>query len=561
VDWVYGTRALLAVSLVIFILLVIPVFALVVGISFFPLLGTSTFTFWHYVTLPSTLNEIENTLEFSIVSAVFTTIFATTYAWLVSRTDVPGKRVLELLPILGLSVPLLFKAFSWQFMLNPNSGVINSLLRLLLGPGAPVINIETMAGLIFVQSFTNVPIVYLITLAAMKSFDSSLEEASRVSGRGVLSTFGRVTVPLVRPAVLSAFLLAVIGGVGAFEFPYVLGQPGGLHFLATEVYFYAQQRVPPAYGSAGEVSVLYAAITIVCVSAYILSTRQSFKFQVVTGRSATARQRLGSYRYLACLVCFAILFFEFLLPFGGLVLISSATIFASNLNSFQVNFPTFYLLALKIPLFFDSLQTTLSFGLIAAALATIIGALLSYTALRSRTRGARFADVISSVPLAFPGIVYGVALFWTILLIPGFSIVYGTIWPLVIALVFIRLPFSTRIVSGNMVQISNDLEDASQVAGARFTRTFTRVLMPLIKEGLFNSFVYTLIDSMRELGGVVILATSATPTFTTLLLQYYNSRSFQLGAVAAASVMFTGIIMLLLVASSVVRHYWGRTSR
>jgi iron(III) transport system permease protein len=151
VDWVYGTRALLAVSLVIFILLVIPVFALVVGISFFPLLGTSTFTFWHYVTLPSTLNEIENTLEFSIVSAVFTTIFATTYAWLVSRTDVPGKRVLELLPILGLSVPLLFKAFSWQFMLNPNSGVINSLLRLLLGPGAPVINIETMAGLIFVS--------------------------------------------------------------------------------------------------------------------------------------------------------------------------------------------------------------------------------------------------------------------------------------------------------------------------------------------------------------------------------------------------------------------------
>jgi iron(III) transport system permease protein len=121
---------------------------------------------------------------------------------------------------------LLFKAFSWTFMLNPNSGIINSMLRLLLGPGVPVLNIDTMGGLIFVQSFTNVPIVYLITLAAMKSLDSSLEEASRVSGRGVLGTFGRVTIPLVRPAVVSAFLLAIIGGVGAFEFPYVLGQPG-----------------------------------------------------------------------------------------------------------------------------------------------------------------------------------------------------------------------------------------------------------------------------------------------------------------------------------------------
>ena len=178
-------------------------------------------------------------------------------------------------------------------------------------------------------------------------------------------------------------------------------------------------------------SVLYAAITIVCVSAYIWSTRKAFKFQVVTGRSTAGHlQRLGSFRYLACLVCFAILFFEFILPFAGLVLMSSATIFASNLNSVHVNFPTFYLSALKIPLLFDSLRTTLLFGLMAAALATIVGALLSYSALKSKTRGARLADFVSAVPLAFPGVVYGVALFWTFLLIPGMNLLYGTIWPL-----------------------------------------------------------------------------------------------------------------------------------
>ncbi len=558
----YGTRTLIAISLIVFALLLVPVFALIVGLSFFPLLGSSSFTFWRFIGLPSTWNLIENTLEFSVISAIFTTIFATTFAWLVARTDVPGKRILELLPLLGLSIPLLFKAFSWSFMLNQHTGIINSMLKLLLGASAPVLNIDNMGGLIFVQSFTNVPIVYLITLAAMKSLDPSLEEASRVAGRGILGTFGRVTIPLVRPAVLSAFLLAIIGGVGAFELPFILGTPGGLHFLSTEVYFYAQQRVPPAYGSAGDVSVLYAAITIACVTGYILSTRSQFRFQVVTGRPKAAHlQTLGSFRYLACLVCFAILFFEFILPFAGLVLMSSATIFASNLNSVQFNFPTFYLSALKIPFLVDSLRTTLSFGLIAATLATVVGALLSYTALKSKTKGASFAEFISAVPLAFPGVVYGVALFWTFLLIPGANVIYGTIWPLVIALVFIRLPFSTRIVSGNMVQISDELQDASQVAGAGFSRTFTRILMPLIKEGLFNSFVYTLIDSMRELGGVVILATAATPTFTTLLLQYYNESTSQIGTVAAASVMFTGIIMLLLIAASVVRHYWARTSR
>src|SRR4029077_5052182 len=173
--------------------------------------------------------------------------------------------------------------------------------------------------------------------------------------------------------------------------------------------------------------------------------------------------------------------------------------------------------------------------------------------LKSKTAGARFADYVSAVPLAFPGVVYGGALFWTFLLVPGVNLIYGTIWPLVISLVFIRLPFTTRIISGNMVQISNELMDASQVTGASFTRTFTRILMPLIKDGLFNSFVYTLIDSIRELGGVVILATAATPTFTTLLLQYYNERSSQIGSVAAASVIFTGIITLLIVAAAIVR--------
>jgi iron(III) transport system permease protein len=558
----YRTKILLVVSFLVFLLLLIPVFALVIGLSFFPLLGTSSFSFWHFIALPSTLDLIDNTLEFSIVSAAITTVLATTYAWFVARTDVPGKRILELLPILGLTVPILFKAFSWTFMLNQNSGIINAILKSLLGASAPVLNVNTMLGLIFVQSFTNVPIVYLITLSAMKSFDSSMEESSRVSGRGILRTFGSVTLPIVRPAVFSAFMLAIIGGVGSFEFPFILGTPGGVHTLSTEVYYYAQQRVPPAYGTAGYVSVLYAIVTIASVSVYIWSTRKSFKFQIVTGRSTTGHvQNLGSFRYLAFLTCLAILFFEFILPFAGLVLMSSTTIFGSSLDSVRVNFPTFYIGALQIPLLFNSLRTTLLFGLIAAVLATVIGALLSYSALKSKTRGARFADYISAVPLAFPGVVYGVALFWTFLLVPGMNLIYGTIWPLVISLVFIRLPFSTRIISGNMVQISNELEDASQVTGAGFTRTFTRILMPLIKEGLFNSFVYTLVDSMRELGGVVILATAATPTFTTLLLQYYNERSSQIGSVAAASVMFTGIITLLLIAAAVVRHFWGRTDR
>ena len=556
----FSNRILLIVSILVFFLLLIPIFALYIGITIFPSLGTTSFSFLQFLQMPGTVDLVENTLEFSLVSAIFTTIFATTYAWFVARTDVFGKRFLELLPVLGLSVPLLFKAFAWSFLLNPHAGIINTILRQLLGHGAPDLDINNMAGLIFVQSFTNVPIVYLIILPAMKSMDSSLEEASRISGRGMLSTFRDVTFPLVRPAVFSAFLLAVIGGVGSFEYPFILGIPGGIHVLATEVYFWAQERVPPAYGTAGEISILYSIITLIGVTIYIWSTRTSFKFQVVTGRSVSKNvQRLGWMRYVGVLICFGILFFEFVLPFVTLFLMSTTTLYTSGISSLRINFPSSYVDAFQIPLLFASLKTSFEFGAIAGLLATVVGALLAYSSLRVKSRGARFAEYISAIPLAFPGVVYGVALFWTFLLVPGLNLIYGTIWPLVIALVFIRLPFSTRIVAGNLVQVSNEIEEASQVAGAGFFRTFTRIIMPLIKNGLFNSLVYTFIDSLRELGGVIILSTASTTTFTVLLLRYYNTETLytSIDTVAAASVVFTGIIALFLVVASLVRRYWG----
>jgi iron(III) transport system permease protein len=504
---------------------------------------------------------VENTLEFSIVSAIFTTIFATLYAWFIARTDIYGKRFLELLPVLGLSVPLLFKAFAWSYLLNPNAGIINTILNDILGRGVLNFNIETMGGLIFVQSFTNVPLAYLVILPAMKSMDSNLEEASKIAGRGILTTFKDVTFPIVRPAVLSAFILAIIGGVGSLEYAYVLGIPGRIHMLSTEVLFWAQERVPPAYGTAAEVSVLYALITFVAVTIYIWSTRRAFRFQVVTGRSVSlSAQKLGRMKYVALLICFGIVFFEFILPFLTLFVMSVSNIYGSGLHNLKFTADAAYVRALAIPGLFSSLETSIEFGLIAATLATLIGSLLSYAAYKVKSRGARLAEYISALPLAFPGVVYGVALFWTFLLVPGLHLIYGTIWPLVISLVFIRLPFSTRIVSGNMVQVSGELEDASQVSGSGFLRTFTRILLPLTRAGIVNSFIYTFVDSLRELGGVIILATSQSMTFTVLLLHYYNTTTLftDINTVAAASVIFTGMIAVFLVIASLSLHFWER---
>jgi len=137
----------------------------------------------------------------------------------------------------------------------------------------------------------------------------------------------------------------------------------------------------------------------------------------------------------------------------------------------------------SVPFFYQSLTATIEIGIIAAVGATAIGAIISYATLRTMRKSARRVEYITSVPLTVPSIVYGIALFWMFLIVPGFNKLYGTVIPLVISVTFVRLPFASRIISANLVQVSNDLEEASQVAGSRFSRTFFRIFLPLIRQG------------------------------------------------------------------------------
>jgi iron(III) transport system permease protein len=181
---------------------------------------------------------------------------------------------------------------------------------------------------------------------------------------------------------------------------------------------------------------------------------------------------------------------------------------------------------------------------------------MSYGALKSKVKGGRITELFSSIPLAFPGIVYGVALFWTFLMLPGISgLIYGTIFPLVIALTFVRLPYSIRMISGGLMQISKELEEAARLSGASWFKNFRQIVLPLLKNSLVNSFIYTFINSIRELGGVILLITPGSIVLTVLLLNYYSAHAGALNTIAAASVFLSIIIMLLLAIPTIIQRY------
>jgi iron(III) transport system permease protein len=555
----YAVRWLLVLAIILFALLILPVVVLIIGVSFFPVIGAATFTFASFITSAYARGLVATSLAYAIPSAVFTVVLATVYCWIVARTDIPAKRFFEALPILGLTMPILVKAFAWEFLLNPANGILNLVSRTAFGAFAPVFNVESLAGLIFVTAVGGVPLAYLIIMPAMRSVDSSFEEASRVAGRGPLGTAYAITSRLLLPALGSALLLAIIGGLNTFDYPLILGQPARIQTLSTEVYYWTTTHTPPSYGDGGLVSILYMAITLVAVTLYIWFTRRTYRFATITGGvRRRIPQSLKRWKAVALVVCLSILFLEFMLPFFAIVLVSTTNIYVTGSLAFNWNFPSSYILASQVPFFYQSLVATMEIGIAAAVGATAIGAVISYATLRSKTKSARLVEYVTSVPLTVPSIVYGIALFWMFLIVPGFNRLYGTVIPLVISVTFVRLPFASRIISANLVQVSNDLEEASQVIGARFSRTFFRISLPLIRQALISSFVFVLVDSLRELGAVIILVTPSAFAYTVLLLTYYHVNTLSGNVLAAGSVVLTLIVMGILFGLQIVNYLLGR---
>jgi iron(III) transport system permease protein len=296
-------------------------------------------------------------------------------------------------------------------------------------------------------------------------------------------------------------------------------------------------------------SIIQVLITFITVSLYIWVTRKAYKFVVVTGKAARPSvHALRRFKYLAYLICLAILTLIFFLPFAAVVLMSLTTFITVSQGNLYLSFTVQnYTNALSLPLFYQSFLNSILLGIAAAGLVSLIAVLLSYGALKTKTRGARLMEYIGTIPLAVPGIVYGLALFWTFLLLPGINILYGTIWPLVITLVFVRLPQSVRMLSGNVVQISDEMEEASRVCGGSWATTMRRVVLPLLKGGLTSSFIYTFINSLRELGSVIILVTPQSMVLTVLLLNLYSQHPMALNTIAAAAVILCIVILVPLV--------------
>ncbi len=518
-----GRHRLLTPSLIVLVgfLTVCPVLMLLFGSFSEGLDAFGTFTTEKYVkayTDPAFAVIIGNTVVFTLGSAVVATALALFLSYLNTRTNIPCKFLFRIISIIPMMIPHILFAVSWVLLLNPSNGIINLSVKQLLHLPASLFNIYTLWGMILVEGLLDLPIAYLIIAPAMAAFDVSLEESSRVCGATTGQTLRRVTLPILRPAILAAVTLVIIRSLASFAVPSVIGVPGRIYVLATHIYRIIATGFATDYGMAAAVgmSVLAASITLIYVYRHL--TAEGDKYVTISSRGyRPSLIDLKGAKYplfgVVALVSFvlivlpvAVLFYISLVPYS---MVPSAKAFA--MMSWK-----HWTVVLKDPISLLSLKNSLFLGVGGATLGVILSIFVSYVIVKVRTAASGALESLSFLSFSFPGIVIGVGFMWLFVRTP----LYATIWALLIGYIATYLPYGIRPLSSAFVQIHSHLEESSRVCGAGMLYTLRRIVIPLLVPGIVSGWILMATMFVRELSLSVVLSRPGTEVLAVQILRF-----------------------------------------
>jgi iron(III) transport system permease protein len=491
--------------------------------------------------VPGTSEMLLNSVMFACGSAFVSTVTGTALAFFCVRSNAPLKPLLYAASIVPLIVPGILYTIAWVYLIGGNVGVIKKTFAN-FGLGFLVPDAFSMPGMILIDGLHLAPLVFLLMYAAFRSTDPALEESAMMSGATVPQTVRRVTLPLVRPALLGAVLIMVVRGLESFETPAVLGIPSGTWVFTSRI-FDALHTYPIKYDQASIYSLTLLVVTAVGLMLVQFMNRRSERFQTVTGKGFRPRTLdLGKWRWpvsigfvvyfiVAVIAPLLILLWMSLLPFyqtPGIEPLSSLT-FSNYAELFDTR---------GVP---ESIKNSLILAVTSATAVMLFTAVISWMVLKSKFKGRRLLDMLASFPLAMPGLVLGVALIFIYLRSP--LPIYGTLVILFIAYVTRYLPYGMRYSGSSLAQVGAELEESAKMSGATWRDSFRRIVLPLMAPGLVAGWIYVVVVSVRELSSSILLYSQNTRVMSVTIWEFWQNG--QTGVLAALGVCMVVVLMAL----------------
>jgi iron(III) transport system permease protein len=491
-----------------------------------------------------------NTLICGAGAMVVSCVLGLSLAWVVARTDMPGRSWFEVLNLIPFFLSPYVGAVSWIYLAAPNSGLIQATFA---SVGIPLdfLNIYSIGGVIWVLSLFYTPYVYLFVIAPMRQMDASLEDAARVHGASFFYTARRITIPLLMPALLSGALVVFVTSAGLFDVPLALASPKGIRMMPTEIFGLVQY--PSDFGKAAAFGMVVLVVTILLAlwQRHYLGQR---RYDTVSGKGY--RPRTIHLRPLARAgaLTLEIVFIgaSVVLPIIALLMVSFSSIWTGRLNPAYLTLDNYQYVLFGYDLARDAIVNSLFLALVGATIGVVISVLQAYYLHRSTSRGKGFVEAILSLPLGIPGIILGLGFLILAIRTP----LYSTLTIILIAYIARFFPFSLRTISAMFVSINPELEQSARASGASWLQTMRLVLLPLLKPALISAWLMLFVIFIRELGATVLLYAQGTETISVALV-ILSERSF--GHVAALAViqlllLLTAFVMFKVTRTSVVQN-------
>lgn len=501
----------------------------------------------------------------TLVTASGTTLLALAIgcplAWVLTRTDLPGRRVLRSLVTIPYILPSWVIALAWLGVFrNPRIGGSVGLFQYLTGIAPPNWLAYGPIPIIVCLGLHYYAFAYVLTAGALASVDRHLEESGEILGASHWKVLRRITLPLVLPAVLSAFILTFSRALGTFGTPIFLGRPVRYYTLATSLY--GNLRL----GFAADAYILaLGLIALSAVTVYanqrLIGTRKGFV--TIAGRGLHVRPT-PLRRWKVPLLVAVVTFVAVCVLAPLLFLVWQSLMLEENdysLGNLSLHYWTTpggnrryaegEVGLLRNFLVLGAAKNSVLLASLASAIVAVVGLFLGYAIVKGRgTRASRLLEQVAFLPYLIPSIAFGAAYIAMFAAPLGpIPALYGTFALLVLVSVAKNLPFSSRAGVAAMLQIGGELEEAAVVAGASWTTRFRRVIVPLAAGGLFSGFLLTFISTIRELSLIILLVTPATRVLPSVLFRYTEQGYTQFA---------DGIVVILVVLSLAGQWAIGR---
>jgi iron(III) transport system permease protein len=501
-------------------------------------LQAGSFTIQHFLNIFDSLGDVKtllgNSLIFSLGSAAVAILYGTALAWLAERSDAPFRKLAYVSAYVSFAIPGIIKVVGWIMLLGPKAGILNALGVALTGQA--FFNIFSLSGMVLVESFLWIPIVFLLMSTPFRAMDPSLEEAATTAGSSGWQVFRRVTFPLAVPSVLAVLILTIIRSLEAFEIPALIGIPAGVEVLTTKIYLQIKGGLIPKYGEASAYSIILIVLVAFGLIPYYRITSKTYKFTTISGKNFRPnRVALGKWRWVGAALMLVLPLLQFLpivaiawssfLPFAQVP--SRKALELLTLNNYATAFNDSGVIR--------SVMNSLTVSMSSATVAVAITFFAAWLIVRASIKARWVLDQMAMLPLVFPGIVMGIAILKMYLLLP--VPVYGTIWILVLAFIARYLPYGIRFSHSALLSLHKELEEGAMASGASWFQMVRHVVVPLIMPALLAGWIYIFLITFKELSIALLLYSPGSQVVAVTIWELWENG--HVGELAAFSLIIT----------------------